>query len=232
MAAELSSWQAVQDEVLRRIRTREWSPGEVIPNEADLARSFGCSRTTVNRALQMLADKGLLDRRRRAGTRVAIHPVRKAMLSIPMIRQEIEGQDRAYGYALLHRQRRSPPLKIKKRMKLCSTAPTLHVQALHLSDETPYLFEDRWINITAVPEIVDADLKRESANEWLLVHAPFTHGDIAFTAASASAKEAELLDTQIAEALFIVERLTWADETAITSVRLTYASGYRLQTVI
>ncbi len=32
-----ASWHAIQAEVLHRIRSREWPPGGLIPNEADLA---------------------------------------------------------------------------------------------------------------------------------------------------------------------------------------------------
>lgn len=32
--------------MLRRIRARDWPPGSVIPNEADLAVEFGCARAT------------------------------------------------------------------------------------------------------------------------------------------------------------------------------------------
>ncbi|MEL6336872.1 MAG: GntR family transcriptional regulator, partial [Pseudomonadota bacterium] len=50
------NWQRVQDEVLRRIQSREWKPGEMIPHEAALATEFGCARTTVNRALREIAE--------------------------------------------------------------------------------------------------------------------------------------------------------------------------------
>ena len=82
----IKSWQAVLDEVRRRIVRREWKPGDFIPHEADLAKQFGCARATVNRALRDLAEEGLLDRRRRAGTQVALNPVRKARLDIQVIR--------------------------------------------------------------------------------------------------------------------------------------------------
>jgi GntR family histidine utilization transcriptional repressor len=91
------NWQSVQDEVLRRIHAREWKPGDLIPNEADLAQEFGCARTTVNRALRALAENGLLDRRRKAGTRVAAQPVAKATLDIAVIRREVEERGQKYG---------------------------------------------------------------------------------------------------------------------------------------
>ena len=114
------NWQSVQDEVLRRINSRLWKPGDLIPNEADLATEFGCARATVNRALQNLADSGLLDRRRKAGTRVALHPVRKATLDIPVIRREIEGKGHAYLYSLISSETVIPPQGIVGRMQLAA----------------------------------------------------------------------------------------------------------------
>ncbi len=232
MATAIRGWQSIQDEVRRRIHSREWKPGSSIPNEADLAEEFGCARATVNRALQALADAGLLERRRKAGTFVTLHPVRKATLDIPIIRHEIESRGQTYGYALLTHEQTLPPSDIRARMRLRSEAPALHVVSLHMAGGKAYVAEDRWINIAAIPAILDADLDQQSANEWLVMHAPFTSGDIAFTAAAATSREAEILGTEPGQALFVVERVTWDHETAITSVRLTFAPGHRMQTSI
>ena len=85
----MTTAQSIATEVRRRIVEREWRQGDRIPDEADLATEFGAARATVNKALQLLADEGLLDRRRRAGTRVAAAPVRKATFTIPIIREQI-----------------------------------------------------------------------------------------------------------------------------------------------
>ena len=127
-----ASWQAIQAEVLQRIRNRQWPPGELIPNEADLAEEFGCARATVNRALRELAEAGYLDRRRKAGTRVALNPVRKATLEIPVIHHEVEARGGVYGYALISREMAPAPLQIRSRMGLPAGAALLHARALHL----------------------------------------------------------------------------------------------------
>ena len=89
--AQLSKAQAITSEVRRRIVDREWRQGDRIPDEAELAVEFGVARATVNKALQMLAEEGLLDRKRRAGTHVTVNPARKATLTIPIVREQIEG---------------------------------------------------------------------------------------------------------------------------------------------
>jgi len=228
----LNAWQDVRAEVLDRIRSRRWKPGELIPNEADLAAEFGCARATVNRALQAVADSGLLDRRRKAGTRVATHPVRKATLNIPIIRHEIEERNETYSYALQSSAISKIPNDVAERMALAADTKALNVNALHLTNDRPYVIEERWINTAAVPDILKADLSAASANEWLVANAPYTDGTITFSAMCANAEAANILGASEGDALFTIDRMTWNGTTAITVVRLTFHSGYKLKTTL
>ena len=226
------NWQSVQTEVLRRIHAREWAPGDLIPNESDLALEFGCARTTVNRALRAVADSGLLDRRRKAGTRVAEQPVAKATLAIAVIRNEIEERGQYYGYRLITRREAIPPLAVSDAMKSPQNHTLLHVRALHLADDTPYAFEDRWINPKVVPEGLAESYEIVSANEWLLKHAPYTHGEIAFSATSATSEEAEILCCNENSALLAIDRLTWDGSSTVTKVRLLFGPRHQLRTIL
>lgn len=228
--AGIRSWQTVQDEVLRRLHSREWRPGEIIPNEADLSREFGCARATVNRALRNLAEAGLLDRRRKAGTRVALHPVRKATLDIPVIKNEIETKGLTYRYSLITRTLMEPPVEIMGRMQARTGDRMLHIKALHMADGRPYVYENRWINPEVVPAALDVDFSKASPNEWLVENIPFEGGDITFSARTSGTEEAEILDCRQGEGLFIIDRSTWSVGKIITSVRLTFAPGYRMHT--
>lgn len=231
-APTFRNWQSVQEEVRRRIHAREWPPGELIPNEADLALEFGCARATVNRALRSLADSGLLDRRRKAGTRVAALPVAKATLDIAVIRDEVEERGGTYGYQLIKRTEAVPPLEVSGSMKTPATDTLLHVRALHLADNAAYALEDRWINTAVVPDSLSEDFSQISANEWLMAHAPYTNGDITFSAVQASRDQSDILNVKEFSALFAIDRLTWDHAASVTKVRLLFAPGYRLRTVL
>lgn len=225
-------WQSVQAEVRRRIHAREWKPGDLIPNEVDLAQEFGCARTTVNRALRAVAESGLLDRRRKAGTRVAVQPVAKATLNIAVIRNEVEDRGQEYGYRLISREEIVPPLTISAALKSPDGRPLLHIRALHLADDAPYAFEDRWIDTSVVPDALGESFEVISANEWLLKHAPYTHGEIVFAATSATPEDAEVLRCPQHTALFKIERVTWDGDNAVTKVTLLFSPGHQIRTVL
>jgi GntR family transcriptional regulator len=58
----------IRDILVERISTGEWAPGGAIPNETDLARSFGVSTGTVRKALELMEGERLLTRRQGRGT--------------------------------------------------------------------------------------------------------------------------------------------------------------------
>lgn len=221
-------WQEVRDEALRRIRTRAWPPGELIPNEADLATELGCARATVNRALRALAEDGWLDRRRKAGTRVALAPQRRAQLAIPLIRQEIENRGQSFAHVILTRETSPMPPHLQAMLNLHAPVQAQHVRTLYLADSRPFALEDRWVNLNAVPGFAKADLDRINPNEWLVQNAPFAEGTLDYSAALAGAEAAAHLGCAADAPVMILERRTFGPEAAVTHMRLTHAPGYRL----
>lgn len=229
---ERISWQAVQNEVRQRISQRDWKPGDFIPHEADLAQEFGCARATVNRALRGLAEAGLLERRRRAGTRVTLNPVRRAEFAIPLIRAEIESKGQRYAHSVCLREMRLPPPDVQARMQVPADVAQLFVQTLYLANGAPYVFESRWINVTAIPAVRDEDFATFSPNEWLVREVAFDGGDFTFSAISASLDEAAMLSCRAGAGLFVLDRTTRHAGQVITSVRLVFHPGYQMHTRI
>jgi len=60
----------VVHELGRRIVGGACVPGQALPNEEDLCRELGVSRTAIREAVKVLAAKGLVESRPRIGTRV------------------------------------------------------------------------------------------------------------------------------------------------------------------
>lgn len=215
-------WQEVRDEALRRIRARDWPPGARIPDEAALAAELGCTRVTVNRALRDLAEAGLLERRRKGGTRVPLMPVRRAVLSIPIIRQDIAARGQVPGYRLLSDRPEPAPEAVRQAL---GDGALRHVVALHLADGAPYCLEDRWLGAGQAEGVSFATL---SANEWLVGNVSYAEASLAFAALPADATLAAALGCAERAALLVLERQT-RGEAPITWVRLVYAPGHRVE---
>lgn len=229
-SSPLSSYHEIKAEVLRRIKDRVWPAGTYLPKETELATEFGCARATVNRALRELADQGIVERKRKSGTKVIALPVRSARFTIEIVRQTIEDQNAEYRYALAMRVEEPAPDWLASRLNLRRGQRVLHLHCVHYADNRPFQFEDRWINIAAVPAVREADLQTIGPNEWLLAEVPFTEAEISFGAIAANAQQAEFLGVPSATALFQLERTTYLRDQAVTLVHMTYHAGYRMMT--
>lgn len=225
------SWTDVRDEIRARILNRTYAPGDKLPRDEDIALELGCARTTVHRAMQELSQTGLVERKRKGGTQVKIDPVTRATFDIPITRCEVEQRGSKYDYQLISRSLDDTPLSVMARFGIQQTVQMLHVKALHLADNRPYIFEDRWVDTRSTPDIMNVDLKVESANEWLVRNKPYSRVDVRFFAMNAEGESAEHLSTKAGDALLVIERTTWIGQDPITSVQAVAAPGYQLSAV-
>ena len=224
----MTTFRAVQAEILHRITDGPWGPGTLLPTESDLAQEFGCSRATVNRALREVGGQGLIDRRRKSGTRVRMAPVRQARFEIPLVRAEIEATGAMYRYALVHRELLPAPDALRALLNLPPAAPVLHLVCVHYSDGAPYQLEDRWINTMALPQAADQDFSVQGPNEWLVAAVPFSDVEISLQATAATTLEVTHLNHHPGDPVFHVKRSTWWQGAAITHVGLSYRKGHRM----
>lgn len=223
----MKGWEDIRTEVLRRIRARDWPPGALIPGEEALAEEFGVARATVNRALTALAEAGVIERKKRAGTRVAQLPVRRARLEIPVIRLDVLGRGLTYDFKLLADRLAPAPVPVTARLGLPEATPMRQLETLHLAGGRPFVLETRWLN----PEVLTCpqpDFAAVSVNEWLVTHVSLVSGDIAFTAEPASMREAEVMGVPPGTALLVAERTTFGINGPVTWVRLAHAPGHRV----
>ncbi len=222
------SHQSIRQALLGRIQSGEWALGSRIPGETDLATEYGCARTTVNRALQALADEGLVVRKRKGGTRVCQTPVRQAKFEIPILREQVETAGSNYSHRLVCNKLKRPPPPVRSRLHIPAGGKAAHMQTIHYADSSPFAYEERWVNTQAVPEILTTPLGEISVNEWLVKMVPFSSGDVVFSAVSADEKIADALEIEVGAAIFVIDRTTWLDDAFITTMTLYYKEGYKL----
>jgi GntR family transcriptional regulator, histidine utilization repressor len=234
MSVEISqdktSFRDVKTEILRRITEGPWGPGSLLPGEVELAEEFGCSRTTMNRALRELSELGLIDRRRKAGTRVRIAPLREARFEMPIMRAEIEKTGATYRYALVSRLVLEAPEWLRAKLSLKPKTTLVHLICLHFANGVPFQLEDRWINIAALPEALEQDFALVGPNEWLVKTVPFSEVEMSFQAVAANNDAVTYLDHHLGDPVFCIERTTWWKGDAITFVTLSHRRGHRMTT--
>jgi GntR family histidine utilization transcriptional repressor len=222
------TWQAVQDIVLERIQNGIWPEGELIPTECDLAAELGCARATVNRAMQALAENGVVERRRKVGTRVAIHP--RVQLVRTLLRRELEAAGHEYGYELVSATETNPPADVAQAMMLRSSEVLLYSRAVFYSDGIPYCCEERWTNTFAAKGLDAAVLATISPCEWLLGNVPLNRASMSVGVATADTGfVAPALNLPKDDPVLHLERLEWLNNMPVSLSRRYFPRDHRFE---
>ena len=213
--------QRIRADIEGRILSGAWAPGFRIPYEHELMAQYGCSRMTVNKVLTALAESGMIERRRRAGSFVARQSphLEQVALEIPDIALAVGGRGHAYGFRLLERAHRKARSEVAEEVRLVGKGKLLAMRCLHLADGKPLALERRLINPEAVPETLDVDFSQHAPGSWLLQNVSWTRGQHRISAVAATADEAALLQVPVGSACLVIDRQTWLGEHPITWVR-------------
>ena len=152
----LPLYQRLRDELAARIADQHWRPGEAIPTEAELVKSFGASIGTVRKAIDVLVADGLLERHQGKGTYV-----RRAHFNSSLFRffrfQSGAGERRVPEGRILHREVMTAPSAVAKALHLAPGSEVIHLSRLRLLDNKPLLAESIWLPKAKFAALLDID---------------------------------------------------------------------------
>lgn len=217
--------EAIRARLEADIRAGILKPGQKLPNETELAAEWGCARMTVSRALNALAEAGMVQRRKRAGTFVARRTVQETVLEIRDVAADVRASGREYAFRRLARREAGASAEDAAALGVAEGAPILLVIGLHLADGQPHALEERLINLDAAPAAARERFEDEPPGAWLLAHVAWTEAEHAITALAADSQTAKRIGIPTGSPLLCLERKTWQTGACVTSARFLYPAG-------
>ncbi len=212
-------------EIETKILGGEWPPGHRIPYEHELTDFYGCSRMTVSKALTELARAGLIERRRKAGSFVMRPLGQSALLEIRDVASDVEALGLPYRFEVLARRKRQATAADRIRIDAPKGAPLLAVACRHDAGFRPFCYEERLINLAAVPSAADEPFATVSPGAWLAARRPWTTAEHRIRAAAADRKIADTLRIAEGAPCLVVEQRTRLAGCPVTQVTFTYPAG-------
>lgn len=146
-----SRYGALAAAMRTRIVAGEWPPGSAIPAEQTLAAEHGVALGTMRRALELLAEQGLVQRVHGRGTFV-----RQGLAGAPMLRFFRFGDTRGEPpqSRILARDTLAPPVAVARALGLAPGEPALRLKRLRSVGGQPALFEEIWLPLPLFQPLV------------------------------------------------------------------------------
>lgn len=218
----IPAYEQVKAFIKTRISAGTWKPGDPVPSEAVLAAQFGVSRMTVNRALREMSAEGLVTRVQGSGTRVAeLHRI-SSRLTIRDIHEEVTERGHLHTTRVLKVEAEKASADLARTLGLRTGARVFHTVLVHLENDVPIQYEDRYVNPAAAPDFLNTDFTRTTPTHHLLQHAPLTEASYSIEACLPTAQEARQLGIKRGEPCLAMMRRTVSGAHVASVARLIY----------
>lgn len=231
MKASSPHYQTVKSHIIDGIRSGRWSAGERIPSETALAREFGLSRMTANRAVRELAADGILERVQGKGTFVVEAQPLTSVLQIRSIADEIKARGNNYSARVVSVRLVVVTSSIQQRMWLPVGSQVASSTVIHFENEIPLQVEQRLVNPVLAPDYTSQDFSATTPHDYLTSLAPFSRGEHTIEACWPESRMLRWLQLDSGEPCLRIHRTTWVGSTVASNAILTHAgSRYQLRT--
>ncbi len=181
-----------------------------MPTEAELAETYGVSRTTVRQAVLALVYEGLLYRQRGNGTFVAPRKVEEDLNNLRSLAEELEEQGITAGARTLSTGCEAPPDAVAAELRIATGDKVFRCERLRLADGEPIAVEQGY---WAGPAVLR--LAAENPDEAFFYHLvedvygiPLGEAELSIEAVQADERLAALLHVRPRSSLLLVRRLT------------------------
>jgi len=211
------------------IKEKKWVAHDRVPSENELTEMFNVSRMTARRALQELADDGILYRKKGMGSFVSPPKHESALLKVQNIADEAKTKGHEFRSKVLKLKHAPLPADVAEIWGMQPGTEVFHSIIIHFEDNLPVQFEERYVNPQVAPEYLYQNYNYYTPNSYLMKATPLTQVDQSVEAIPATAELAEMLRVDKNSPCLSITRMTWAYEAPATYSKLIHPGArYKL----
>jgi GntR family transcriptional regulator len=142
----------VRGQLVERIRSGAWAPGQLIPSEFEIAREFGVSQGTARMAVTALVAENVVVRRQGLGTYVYEHTQEEERARFTSVfdgaRRRIATETRSWQPVAANASRIE-----RRELNLATGAKVLRIRRVRIRDGSPFTLETVSVPAALFPDL-------------------------------------------------------------------------------
>ncbi|WP_286976464.1 histidine utilization repressor [Pseudomonas sp.] len=230
MASTPPRYRVIEEHLLERIQSGAYPVNHQIPPEEQLARDFGVSRMTANKAIRDLVQKGYLIRQAGLGTFVTDRKAESSLHEVLSIASEVRSRGHTYSNDVIRCEAIAADDEVALRLAVRVGTEVFHTILVHRENGLPIQLEDRFVNPRWVPDYLDTNFAEQTPNEVLVANCPISDVEHVVEAMLVDSQTAQWLEINTATPCLCMVRRTWSDEHLVSYARLIHPGDrYKLR---
>lgn len=227
----------VKDYIRLNIQNGVFAVNERVPSERQLAEQFNVNRLTVSKALNELAQEGMVYSRVGKGTYVAPAKIDQTLQSLTSFTQDITSRGKRAASRVLYASIDGATPEIAKTLSILPGAEVLVLHRVRMADDQPIALEKSHVIYALCPGILDKhDFSRESLYEVLHAeyHLRMIYAHQTIEARTAGEAELEALEAEPYLPILSITRVTYDErDHPVEFVRSSYRGDrYKFYTIL
>ena len=189
-----------------------YPPGTRLPNEETLIERFGVSRTTIQKTVQNLISRGLIEIRRGKGTFVIQPRITQELTELSGFVEDMHALGRNPTARVLDQQVMPATETVARRLALAVGTLVVRIQRVRLVDGMPLSFDETWLPRELGEKVISNNLETEPIFSLLerKYDTPLVEAEYRLEATSAVAAVAQALGIDPGSPIFLIERTSYS----------------------
>lgn len=200
----------LKQQLVEKMDSREWKPGDPIPSERELSESYEISRMTVRQALHELVNEGRLNREQGKGTFVSKPKISQGLFKLTSFSEDMIKRGMKPDAYVVDVTVQRPKPAVCEALRIKDTTPVLILTRVRLADGKPMALETTHLPLNRFP-----DLDKQQFEGVSLYSILQNQYDIAPYSASQTIevgmptpREVHLLKTRPQDPVMLIQRVT------------------------
>lgn len=185
--------------------------GDMIPAESELMESYQVSRATARKAMEMLANDGLVRKRRGIGTFVTALKPKNDLNRVISYSKKNQADSAIVSKHTLDVNIQPANDELASRLKVEIKTPIIYLKRLRCADEEPSYLEFNYYEQDFVPEVYNRDFSKESLRAFLknFYNIQWSYANQEIYSILAEEKLADLLQVNIGSPIIQIKRVSY-----------------------
>lgn len=201
----------VKESLLKKIRSRQFKVGDLIPSEAELQEKYKVSRITIRRAIQELVREGHLYTKQGRGTFVSRPKVGQELNLITSWAETMAAMGMRPETRKVEYSEEPAPINIARLLNMPVGDKVYRIERIRYADGEPACIMTNYLSPAVVPGFLEKGLKSESLYETLekYYNIVLSRAEETVEAKAAKSPEAALLNIKRGAPLLYATRVTY-----------------------
>ncbi|MEN3187736.1 MAG: GntR family transcriptional regulator [Atribacterota bacterium] len=225
-------YQQLKNILKGQILSGVFKPGDSIPPEAELCRTYGVSRITVRQAVKSLVEEGFLYRKQGKGTFVTSPKLRRRLPKLYSFSEDIMELGLKPSSKLLEQAIIEADEELVELLRLPPSDHRVNkLVRVRMANDEPILIERTLIPVYLCPDLLKEDLEKGSL--YTILREKYglllNHAYETYEVGKVRKDEAQSLGCRAGLPAFIIERFTYLKSEILVELTRSVARGDRLR---